>query len=75
MNQLNSVALALEFREKRIEELSDLIRRMHAMMIEMDGIMDAKNLSLDWDRADRRAAINADANRLVDRLVDRPLEE
>ena len=75
MNQLNSVARALEYREKKIDELSDLIRRMHAMMIEMDSIMDSANVSLDWDRSDRRAAINADANRLVDRLVDRPVEE
>ena len=63
--QLASVTSALEYREKRIEELEELVKRMHTLMIDMDCIMDRNHISLDWDHSDRRAAISADVNRLT----------
>ena len=65
MKQLSNVARTLEFQEKRGEDLEGLVRRMYVLITDMDIILDANQLSLDFEQADRRASVAADVDRLV----------
>ena len=60
-----NVTSALDYRENCINELKALIKRMHSLMLEMDHMMDANGIALEWEHADTRAAITVDINRLV----------